>query len=344
MSLPAFWKSDLATLENLARTVKKAEVGEITRSAGGRPVWAFRYGERQEVVSRANYNSACGAGDFGSYLDKTGKKPVVMIVGGVHAGETEGIMSLHNWISLLETGRDLAGKPDPGAAEAAEGVRLVIVPIANPDGRARMVPDAVFGMTRAELEYWAQGTWKDGSLCKWPDCKKVHPIKDHVEFLGSYFNDDGINLMHDQFFKPMAPETQALMDLAMEEYADFILLLHGGSNSKNMLLNTCYAPVEHNEALRSLAELCHAKAEPEGLVFQIPEVPAGPPTGKGKGAPPSFNLTSALHHATGAIAALFESNEHIIDMEGIKFTHEQIYRSHCILFEETLRYMKDNQI
>jgi hypothetical protein len=339
MPLPAYWKSGLDTTETLARTAVKTEAVEIARSAGGRPVWAFCYGERQDVVSRANYNSACGAGDFGSYVAKEGKKPVVMIVGGIHASETEGIMSLHNLISLLESGFDLAGQPYPSLADAAEGVRLVIVPIANPDGRARMTPDAVFGMTRAELEYWAQGTWKDGSLCKWPDCKKVHPITGHVDFLGSYFNDDGINLMHDQFFKPWARETQALMDLAIGEFADFILLLHGGSNSQNMLLNTCYVPVEHNEILKSLAEICHAKSEPAlGVKFQIPVVPDKPPTGKDKGAPPSFNLTSALHHATGAVAGLFESNEHIIDMEGQKFTHEQIYRSHFILFEESMRY------
>ena len=340
MALPGFWKSDLETLNNLANKAQKAEVCKITLSAGGRPVWAFKYGEKQKIVSRANYNSACGAGDFSSYVVQANKKPVVMIVGGVHAGETEGIMSLHNWISLLETGLDLAGRPNQAMLDIADGVRLVLVPIANPDGRARLIPDAVYGMTRAELEYWAQGTWKDGTLCKWPGCKKIHPIKDHVDFLGSYFNDDGINLMHDQFFSTMASETQALLDLSIEEYADFIMLLHGGANCQNMLLSTHYVPIEHNEALRELAEICNAKAELKGLRFRIPEVPQNLPTGKGKGSPPSFNLTSALHHATGAIAGLFESNEHIIDMDGIRFTHEQIYLSHFILFEETIKYMK----
>ena len=338
MALPSFWKSDLETLESLAKTAKVAEVGEITCSAGKKPVWAFKYGKRQNIVSRANYNSACGAGDLSSYVNKAGKTPVVIIVGAVHGSETEGVVALHNFISLLETGRDLAREENPKLVEAAKDIRLVIVPIANPDGRARVVPEAIIGMKREELEYWAQGTWKDGTLCKWPDCKKVHPIKDHVDFLGGYFNDNGINLMHDQFFKPMAPETQALMDLAIEEYADFILLLHGGSNSQNMILPTAYVPKHINQTLRSMALRCNAVAEKEGLKFWIPPEEEPEPSAD---KPPSFNLTSAMHHATGALAGLFESNEHIIDMDGVKFTHRQIYRSHCILFEETLRYMKD---
>ncbi len=91
-------------------------------------------------------------------------------------------MAIHNLISLLETGVDLAGQPNQSLVDAAKKVRLVIVPVANPDGRARVVPDAMVGLKEEEYTRWAFGTWKDGRLCRWPGIKKIHPIKDSVDF------------------------------------------------------------------------------------------------------------------------------------------------------------------
>ena len=319
----------------MAKTAKKATVMEIARSAGNRPIYAFGYGEKQNVASPANYSSACGAHDIKSFFDPETKKPAILIAGAVHGQETEGVAALTNLITLLEKGCDLAGQENAGLIDVLKDVRLVLVPVANPDGRHRVAPASIVGMKNDDLRYWGQGTWKDGSLCKWPDCKKVHPIKGHVEFLGGYYNDDGINLMHDQFFKPMAKETQALIDLAIDEFADLILLLHGGSNSENDMLMTEYAPVEVNEALIDIAKRCDAVARKEALGFNIRKVPPAP-----RGSPPpSFNLASALHHAAGAIAAVFESNECIIDEPGVKYDHRQIIRSHMILFEESARYI-----
>ena len=129
----------------------------------------------------------------------------------------------------------------------------------------------------------------------------------------------------------MAEETRALLKLAAEEFADMILLLHGGTNSLNDLQYPAYAPREVYEAIAGLAKCCDQAAQPEGLAFlkrPIPDMPSGQ-------TPPSFNLTSALHHVGGAVSALFESNQCIVDEIGPKFTMEQIYRSHMILFEQT---------
>ena len=330
-AIPSFWRGDLSTIEALKTQSKKGTPRTLAFSPGGRAVWCFSYGEKQQLISRANYNSACGANDLEAYLPQSGKKPVILLIGGVHGQETEGIVALCNLISLLETGVDLGGEPNNAVIKAAEKVRLLIVPCANPDGRARVEPPAMIGYTKHELAYWGQGTWKDGSLCLWPDCKKVHPILSSAAHLGGYFNDDGINLMHDQFFAPMAEETRALLKLAAEEFADMILLLHGGTNSLNDLQYPAYAPREVYEAIAGLAKCCDQAAQPEGLAFlkrPIPDMPSGQ-------TPPSFNLTSALHHVGGAVSALFESNQCIVDEIGPKFTMEQIYRSHMILFEQT---------
>ncbi|MBQ3179036.1 MAG: hypothetical protein IJB52_14535, partial [Clostridia bacterium] len=47
--------------------------------------------------------------------------------------------------------------------------------------------------------------------------------------------------------------------------------------------------------------------------------------------PPSFNLTSALHHVCGAISSTYESNEGLLDKN--RFTAEEILLHHYCLFE-----------
>lgn len=161
----------------------------------------------------------------------------------------------------------------------------------------------------------------------------MHPIKGHVEFLGGYYNDDGINLMHDNFFRPMAAETQALMDLCGAECADWVLHLHGGNNSVNDLLQTNYVTLECMEAIRALSLRCDAIAREQGLYFNVRDIPKRE---RGE-TPPSFNLPCVIHHVCGAVNAVFESNECIIDFPGAHLTHEQIYDSHRILFEQCFR-------
>lgn len=333
------WKTDPEEVGRWAAAAKKAEVTCLGYSAGRRPLTLFAYGERQLQSVRANYSAACGGLDAKCYVDRRDKKPVILLVGAVHGQETEGVAALMHLLSLMEGGRDLDGESHDSLLEAVEKVRLLILPLANPDGRARMKPQTVVGLTNDELRYWGQGTWKDGSLCGWPECKKIHPIAGAVEFLGGYFNDDGINLMHDQFFKPMAQETRLLLELMETEQVDCVLQLHGGSNSVSALLQTAYVPREINEAIAELQKRCNAVGEPMGLPFS----PAKLPEKESGETPPSFNLASALHHVNGAISAVFESNECIIDYPGIKQTRDEIIQSHMILFEEVCRMMAERQ-
>ncbi len=336
METPAFWMSKLSDIEALWESAQKASERRIlTRSPGGRPVYMFAYGPKKEHKGTANWSSALGAHDAGCFRNPENKQKTVVLIGAEHGAETEGVAGLTNLITLLETGRELTGLTNDPLLESAEGVRLVIVPVANPDGRARVVPDAMVGVTGEELRYWDQGTWKDGSLCGWPECKKVHPIRG-VSFLGGYFNDDGVNLMHDNFFHPMARETQALLDLCAEEQADIVLHLHGGSNSAGTLLETNYATAEVGEAISALSLRCYNAGQLEGLTFSRTGK-SGVPSGKN---PPSFNLVSAAHHVSGAVSVCYESNECIIDQKGPHLTHEQITRMHMILFEQAMRMVK----
>lgn len=332
MDTPKWWQTSNSAIQALYDGARKAEKRALCQTPGGRDVLALAYGPRPRIASQANYSSACGAHNRAYYAPLEGRTNTVVLIGAVHAQETEGVAAIANLISLLETGKDLAGGENPGLLRAAEGLRVVLVPIANPDGRARVEPDSMVGLSSAELRHWGQGNWADGSLCGWPECKARHPMRG-AGFLGGYFNDAGVNLMHDNFFHPMAAETQALLDLCAAEFASCVLQLHGGSNSANDLLQPNYVPREVNETVRALALCCDARARREGLWFTVRDLP-GQPHGE---TPPSFNLVSALHHVCGAVSACFESNEGLRDGNEPIWDCGQILRSHMILFEETFK-------
>lgn len=333
MNTPVFWKTSLTEIASAYESaVKVTEKRILTRSAGGRPVYMLAYGPKKRPGT-ANYSSALGAHEKACFTNSANHHPTLVLIGAEHGQETEGVAGLMNLISLLETGYDLTGQENPSITALAAKVRLVIVPIANPDGRARVKPDAMVGLRGYDLRYWGQGTWKDSSLCGWPECKKVHPILGHEEFLGGYYNDNGINLMHDNFFHPMAQETQALLDLCAEEIADYVLHLHGGSNSEGDLLQPSYVPLEINEAIRSLSERCRATGRREGLAFSVLPLP-GMASGD---TPPTFNLVTAVHHVCGAVSVCYESNECLIDEPGPHLSHAEITRKHMILFEECMK-------
>jgi len=174
MNSPVYWKTSLEDVDQIyASAIKATEKRVLCYSAGGRPVYMLAYGQEKKKHGKANYSAALGAHDRTCYDDPSNTHATVVLIGAVHGGETEGVAALTNLISLLETGVDLAGNPNDSLLKLAQKVRLVIVPIANPDGRARHKWDSCLGLTTAEHFYWGQGTWKDGSPRVWPSCKRV---------------------------------------------------------------------------------------------------------------------------------------------------------------------------
>lgn len=330
-----FWKSKLSEIEQCMTNVTKGKARVLAVSAGGRDIYAVEYGEKENFGRRANYSSACGAGNPEHYARKgESAKPVLLIVGGIHGGELEGIAGVLNFIRLLETGTDYRGKRHEYLYDNAHRFRLLLIPCMNPDGRARLPVDSLLDVPYEQFVYYMQGSWKDGTLCRWPACKAVHPIKDDTEFLGSYFNDDGINMMHDNFFAPMAKETGALLGLSEREAVDFSVLLHGGANTDVHFPAIHYLPhaikVKQETFNRRMEEAYKTKGIPFNVVDQVVvhgEMPSYP----------SFNLTSAIHHTCGGMSMTFESNMGL-DAPGVKLTANEILDSHFVLFEEMFRF------
>jgi hypothetical protein len=215
---PPFWKSRLSDVEATVGQVARGRARVLARSPGNRPIYVVAYGEPfARGKATANYNSACGGASPASYApEKDGtQRPVVFLLGPVHGGEFEGVVGLVNLIRVAETGDDWRRRPWPELAANLARCRVLVVPLGNPEGRARCPRDSYVGIELAECERVDMGTKPDGSSYHWPEVKRIHPMRGQaVGTLGAYFNDDGVNLMHDEWFDPMAAETRAFFRVA----------------------------------------------------------------------------------------------------------------------------------
>lgn len=342
-NVPEYWKGDISDVEEVVKTVKRGRVTLGAKSAGGRNIYVVEYGEPNNHRRTATYSSALGARNIKYYSDKTAKdtRPCVFLIGCVHGGEFEGTVAILNLIKLLETGKDFAGNENPEIVRWAEKAHLILIPIANPDGRTHFPFKSALKMDYKPFRYYDQGMWKDGTVCEWPEVKKMMPIKDYVSYLGAYFNDDGINLMHDDFFEPMAEETKLLLRTARDNAPDFIINFHGSCGCNPSFCDAGFLPTLYREKVGELEKSIQSACEKEGIPFNTMSTDYLP---KRTIKPCPINLTWALHNVCGGISLTHESQQGVInnppgnDPNEWDVGYEHIYRQHMICIEETLKF------
>jgi hypothetical protein len=342
--LPGFWTAGLEDVEREIRSVVRGSVETIAVSPGGRPIRSVTYGEAGDLRSQANYGSAVGAGNPAYYARKDATtKPVILLLGPVYGQEIEGVVGLVNLVHVAETGKDHRGRAWPELARRLAGVRVVIVPCPNPDGRARCPYDSFVGLPTRTMTKYGQGTKRDGSLWDWPGAKALHPMKGDVGILGAYFNDDGVNLMHDDFFLPMARETEVILRLARREAPDVAVSLHSHEHPP-VVLQASYVPVFMKERIRDLSARLKARFDRQGLPYGSVVAPQADDPRPGPSS--SFNLTSALHHVSGAMAFTFECSHGSVseDSPTPLVTHDQILDIQLTLYEEMLGFALENRL
>ena len=345
--IPDFYRSTLSDLEAELANVQTGQKELIATSPGGLPVYAVFYGEKAESASVANYNSAVAAREPSAYAKKdSSTRPVVFFLGPVHGQEVEGLVGLINLIHIAETGKDYRGREWVKLKSKMDRCRIIIVPCGNPDGRLRCPYDSFLGLPTPIMTKYGQGTRKDGSSWGWPGAKSVHPMKGDVGILGAYFNDDGINLMHDDFFAPMAEETSAIMDLARSEAPDMTVSLHSHEN-RPRILQASYEPWFMKQRIDSLIRQLNQSYLDKGL----PGVPSdwlGGPEVEDETAPPraSFNLISALHQVSGTMAFTFECSHGCISERFPEpfVSYEDILDIQLILYDEILSFALENRL
>jgi len=291
-----------------------AQVREIARSAGGRPLHAVEYGQFEPIHRQANLSAALSAGDPGAFFGPGREKQVLLIGAAVHGAEMESIAAVMHLISLMETGHDRDGVEWPQLVDAASRLRLVIVPIANPDGRARIPDDDALLWSEAEVEQYRHGLGADGKPIGWmPGCFSPHPKDPNTEtFLGGYFNDAGVNPSHGAFLDPgIAPEAHALVDLAHEETADAYLDLHSCSAGPFFIVGSDYIP----------SQLAARHSHFDGAwrtKMRVHQLPA--PDWTTRSSRQVMGLGDYVYHKAGALPLLFEGGS------GSRYSGENIHR------------------
>ncbi len=346
--VPSFYKSKLADIQATIAGLKTGRAKVVAISPGGLPVYAVFYGEKDDFKSQANYNSAVGARNASFYARKDkSTKPVVYFVGPVHGQEGENIAGLLNLIQIAETGRDHRGKEWPELKRFIDQCRVIIIPCGNPDGRQRCPYDSFVNLPCNIMTKYGQGTKKDGTLWRHPAVKGLHPVKGDVEMLGAYFNDDGVNPMHDEFFFPMAEETKAIMKIARDEAPDITVSLHSCCCPIPFMIQNPHVPAFMKQRIAELAGRLNRKYTTLGLPHQNEDWTLGvnvddmvPPPLK------SFNLVSALHYVSGTMSFTFECSHGSLE-EGKETSIEKynkIVDIGLVLYQEMFDYIINNRL
>jgi len=331
VSVPEFYRNSLEAIDEFLPTLKRAEVTEIARSPGGRPVYAVAYGEKEPIERTANLSSALAARKPEAFFGSGRSKQVMMVASAVHGGEMESIAAVLNLFSVIETGRDRKGAEWPRLKEYAEQVRLVVIPCLNPDGRARIPSDDPTTWSKEEFEKYRHGLWKDGSPITWPACKAWHPMPlEEVGFLGGYFNDAGVNGSHALWMGPdIAPETCALKELALAETPDLYLDLHSCEPGPFFIVGNPWIP----EWMR-LRQLYIQGWYRRMLLERNLRPKTWISTGAAGRGPSVIDLDAGIHHLTGALPMLFEGPDG--GPGHAPYTKEEIIDTYLTMFEALL--------
>ena len=300
-SAPEFWLSGLSDIDLAAQQVKKGNVECIGKSAGGSNLYAFSYGELEPMAPTATISSAMASDRPESFYDpKRRSRPALVIIGSIHGGETEGIAFCLSLLRLLETERDSSGNEHPELLEKIRRLRLCVIPCLNPDGRSRAGISHLNGAALNDLFLVQQGLLADGSPFFGRKIKEIQPIpKEKMRFMGGYYNNDGVNLQHDDFFGPkLAPENEAIRDFFGREMPDAFLAFHAHGGAPAILTPDSFLSPGMQRKQIEMAGFILSKLHGSGIEFIPPDRIVTPPW--------SFYFQTWLHHMTGATPLLFE--------------------------------------
>ena len=308
--IPSFWLTSYDEVNNfLNKTVHRGQIQVIGTSAGGRQIRAVFYGTPRQGKGTTTFSGSLGFGDVRAYRGPDHNKTVYMSMAAVHGGEFEGIAGMVNLISVIETGKDLRGKEWPGITEAVSELdRLILIPVANPDGRERiplrmeLYRDTIYTVP----EYLNTGGMPDGTITGWPQIKEFIPMDfSKPGFPGGYPNDAGVNIQHDNFLGKKQPETQALFDLAELEKPDLIINMHTGAVYMRMDRPLGEPALHH--AFDTLFKYVHSELAVNGLQESNDPAIEGNPARAVTGV---YNIDGALNWHCGALSVVVESPSH----------------------------------
>jgi len=312
-SCPDFWLPLPKLAEKFLGSLSKWERRVIGKSAEGREIFALEHGEVEELPGKTSSSLhsslACEVAKGTAmeifpasfYGEGLRKQPVVVIQCGIHGGENTGTVAALNLCSVLETGCDLRGKPWPRLTELALRSRVVIVPWLNPDGAARWLIPNPGGVSNKILIANTHGLNPDGSTGSYRGQKAFFPLDpSRVGYLGSYYNDSGVNLQYDVFQEKPQPETKAWMSYYRQMRPDAVVNFHCDAGSI-MGCPDHYLPVGFQHLFSRIAGQVMARLVGEKLPVRRLSWAEMPGLGK-----PFLDQNTAIYHASGALPLMVE--------------------------------------
>jgi hypothetical protein len=342
--IPKFWVTSVDEVSGfLDRQIRKGEARTFGKTAGGRAMRAVFYGSPRREKGTTTYSGSLGYRDVRAWLGPDHGKKVYLAMAAVHGGEMEGIAGIVNLLAVLETGRDLRGRAWPEITAAAAKIdRIVLIPIVNLDGRAR-VPYRMlrhWGDDYTVPEYFNTGAHLDGKLLGWPGVKQFIPLDfSKTQFPGGYPNDAGVNLQHDDFFGASQPETRALFDLTARERPDLLLNLHTGATFPQILkefIEPGLMPAWEEYYRRVKSGLTKANLRQTADIARE--------TDSSRVWQGVYNLSTALNLHSGALAVLIESPSHASssarrDGKLVVFTPDDLVTAQLICHQESMGFL-----
>jgi len=327
---PPWWLTKPAEIRAYLESLEGVAVEEIGRTAGGRPIIAAAWGEREMLPGRTStsLSSAIAGGDTAAFYGKgERKRQVLLFVGAAHGTEIEGTVAALNFLNVLVTGKDLRGRRQSGIAEVGRRHRFLLIPILNVDGRERALADVQWIGARPDyMSMLNIGLDRHGGIIRWPAAKLYFPMpKEHVKFMGTYYNDAGVNLVYDTVFGPdCQPETAALIRYCCRELPDCVILSHS-NNGSLVETGSSYIPRHYRQRVDQIAAVVGMRCGRDGLAkFRIPQEPDSY-------AGQQFYQSDAIHHACGALPLVVEFP---CGWKGVPPTHDDILDIGLTVLEE----------
>lgn len=343
--IPPFWITSVDDVTDfLYKIVKKGRIEVIGKSAGGRLIRSVSYGNPRQGEGTSTFSGSLGFRDIKAYRGPDHEKTVYLGLAAVHGGEFEGIVGMVNLIAVIETGKDLRGKEWPEIVELVNQLdRLILIPIVNPDGRAR-IPLRMEQYQETDYtvhEFLNTGGFPDGTIIGWPQVKEFIPRDFGTPgFPGGYPNDAGVNIQHDDFFGNRQPETRMLFDLCERERPDLIINMHTGAVYMN--LHRPFSESVLTPVFDSLYAYVHTRLTREGL--QHPGTSKIDPSKVRQGI---FNLDGALNLHCGALSVVVESPSHSFsekNQDGTPALHtpDMLLDAQLICHQEAMRFLSES--
>lgn len=337
---PDFWLAGPRQASGFLASLREATIRVIGRSAGGHEIIAVEYGEKEPHGARTDNLQSVLASRVAppdptdifpvEFYGARRRKPVVVLQGGIHGGELTGTVASLNLCQVIETGRDLRGKAWPELQRLAREARIVVVPWLNIDGVLRWPVPNTADIPAELYNRCTFGVGTDGTKYRYPEMKAVTPIPpESTAFMGSYFNDAGINLHYDFCRPERQPETVAWMKYYLDERPDGVLIWHCNAGTL-MGPPPTYVPVGHQHEDSRLGGAIRARLLREGHAAGRMSWAGLPGLGK-----PYLTQIDAVYHVCGALALLCElpggAQPHV-------FSCEEMLDIGLLTIEETLAY------